>query len=122
VAQSILTSTKKMLGLLEDDTSFDLDIMLHINSVLAVLNQVGIGPEEGFTIEDSAPTWEAFVGTDKTKSLVKSYVYLKVRLLFDPPATSFAIESFKEQIGELEWRLNVNREGESWTSPFPLTA
>ena len=122
MAQSILTSTKKILGLVEADTSFDPDIMLHINSVLAVLNQVGIGPEEGFTIEDSTPTWEAFFGTDKRLSLVKSYVYLKVRLLFDPPTTSFALESFKEQATELEWRLNVHREGESWTSPFPPAA
>jgi len=120
VAQSILNSTKKILGLTEDDTSFDLDILLHINSVLAILTQVGIGPEEGFTIEDSTPTWEAFVGTDKQLSLVKTYVYLKVRLVFDPPTTSFAIESFNEQVRELEWRLNVHREGESWTSPFPL--
>jgi hypothetical protein len=120
VAQSILNSTKKILGLAEDDTSFDLDILLHINSVLAILTQVGIGPEEGFTIEDSTPTWEAFVGTDKQLSLVKTYVYLKVRLVFDPPTTSFAIESFNEQVKELEWRLNVHREGESWTNPFPL--
>ena len=120
MAQSILNSTKKILGLTEDDTSFDLDILLHINSVLAILTQVGIGPEEGFTIEDSTPTWEAFVGTDKQLSLVKTYVYLKVRLVFDPPTTSFAIESFNEQVRELEWRLNVHREGESWTSPFPL--
>jgi hypothetical protein len=120
VAQSILNSTKKILGLAEDDTSFDLDVLLHINSVLAILTQVGIGPEEGFTIEDSTPTWEAFVGTDKQLSLVKTYVYLKVRLVFDPPTTSFAIESFNEQVKELEWRLNVHREGESWTNPFPL--
>ena len=120
MAQSILNSTKKILGLAEDDTSFDLDVLLHINSVLAILTQVGIGPEEGFTIEDSTPTWEAFVGTDKQLSLVKTYVYLKVRLVFDPPTTSFAIESFNEQVKELEWRLNVHREGESWTSPFPL--
>lgn len=119
MAQSILTSTKKILGLVEADTSFDLDIMLHINSVLAILNQVGIGPEEGFTIEDSTPTWEAFVGTDKRLSLVKTYVYLRVRMLFDPPSTSFVISSMEKQLGELEWRLNVIREGESWTSPFP---
>lgn len=120
MAQSILDSTKKVLGLAESDTSFDLDIVLHINSVLAILTQIGIGPVEGFTIEDSTPTWEAFVGTDKQLSFVKTYVYLKVRLVFDPPATSFAIDSFKEQIKELEWRLNVHREGESWTSPFPV--
>lgn len=120
MAQSILDSTKKVLGLEESDTSFDLDIVLHINSVLAILTQIGIGPVEGFTIEDSTPTWEAFVGTDKQLSFVKTYVYLKVRLVFDPPATSFAIDSFKEQIKELEWRLNVHREGESWTSPFPV--
>lgn len=122
MAQSILISTKKTLGLVEADTSFDLDIMLHINSILAVMTQVGIGPEEGFTIEDSTATWEAFVGTDKRLSLVKSLVYLRVRMLFDPPTTSFVIASFEKQIAEFEWRLNVQREGESWVNPFPPAA
>lgn len=118
MAQSILTSTKKTLGLSETDTSFDVDVMLHINSVLSVLTQVGIGPEDGFMIEDTTPTWESFIGSVKQLSMVKSYVYLRVRMLFDPPTTSFALDSFKNQITELEWRLNVQREGESWIDPL----
>ena len=116
--QSILTSVKKVLGLAEEDTSFNMDIVLHINSVFAILNQVGIGPEDGFVIEDATPTWDDFV-TDVKMASVQTYVYLRVRLLFDPPTTSFVIDSFKRQIDEIEWRLNVVREGESWVDPDP---
>lgn len=114
---SILKSTKKILGVGEADTSFDVDIMLHINSVLSVLNQVGIGPTDGFSIEDDTATWGAFIGTDPRLNLVKTYLYLKVRLLFDPPGTSYAIDAMEKQIAEFEWRLNVLREEESWTDP-----
>lgn len=117
MAQSILTSTKKTLGLAEDDTSFDVDIILHINSTFSILEQLGIGPVEGFMIEDSTPTWDAFIGNDPRLNLVKTYIYLQVRLMFDPPGTSFVIDSMKKQISEFEWRLNVHREGESWTDP-----
>lgn len=117
MSQSILTSTKKTIGLVEADTSFDVDILMHINAVLATLTQVGIGPAEGFMIEDSAPTWDAFIGNDPQLNMVKTYVYLKVRLLFDPPATSYAIDSMNKQIQEFEWRLNVVREAESWQDP-----
>uniref|UniRef100_A0AAU7GYC9 Virion structural protein n=1 Tax=Streptomyces phage Scarif TaxID=3158858 RepID=A0AAU7GYC9_9CAUD len=117
MAQSILNSTKKILGLGENDTSFDVDIMLHINSVISVLTQVGIGPAEGFMIEDATATWDAFVGDDPRLNLVKTYVYLRVRLLFDPPGTSFVIDSMEKQISEFEWRLNVQREEESWVDP-----
>lgn len=120
MAQSILVSTKKMVGLAESDPSFDIDVMMHINTVLSVLTQVGIGPEEGFMIEGSDETWDAFVGADKRLNLVKTYVSLRVRLLFDPPATSFVIQSMEKQIAELEWRLNVQREGELWTDPLAL--
>lgn len=118
MAQSILISIKKILGLAESDTSFDIDVLLHVNSVFSTLNQIGIGPDEGFMIEDATTTWDAFIGTDPRLSSVKTYVYLRVRLLFDPPGTSFAIESMNKQLTELEWRLNVHREGESWTDPF----
>lgn len=114
---SILNSTKKILGVGEADTSFDVDITFHINSVLSVLNQVGIGPSDGYMIEDDTATWDAFIGTDPRLNLVKTYLYLKVRLLFDPPSTSYAIDAMKKQIAEFEWRLNVMREGESWTDP-----
>lgn len=114
---SILTTVKKVLGLAEDYTAFDVDIIMHINSILSVVNQLGVGPGEGFSIEDKAPTWEQFLGTDPRKNDVKTYVYLRVRLLFDPPSTSHAIASVKEQYKELEWRINVEREGTEWTSP-----
>lgn len=114
---SILRSTKKILGVGEADTSFDVDIMIHINSVLAVLTQVGIGPNNGYMIEDDTATWDAFIGTDPRLNLVKTYLYLKVRLLFDPPGTSYAIDAMEKQIAEFEWRLNVMREEESWIDP-----
>lgn len=117
---SILTSTKKMVGITEDDESFDLDIITHINSVFSTLYQLGIGPELGFMIEDKTAVWsEFFVEEDPRYNAVKSYVYLRVRLLFDPPQTSFGIEAQQRQVTELEWRLNVLREGEAWTDPNP---
>lgn len=122
MAQSILTSTKKILNIGESDTSFDTDVLLHINSVLSVLTQVGIGPAEGYMIEDSTATWDAFIGDDPRLNLVKTYVYLRVRLLFDPPGTSFVIDSMEKQIAEFEWRLNVQREEESWIDPTLPTA
>lgn len=114
---SILTSTKKILGIDADYTAFDVDIIMHINTVFSVLNQLGIGPENGFVIEDATATWDTFLGADPLLNSVKTYVYLRVRLLFDPPTTSFLLAAMKEQYQELEWRLNVKREGESWTSP-----
>lgn len=122
MSDSILTTTKKILGIDEDYTAFDPDIMMHINSVFVTLNQLGIGPEMGFAIEDALPTWADFLGDDLRYNAVKTYVYLRVRLLFDPPATSFLISSMKEQVQELEWRLSVHREGESWMNPNPVTS
>lgn len=118
MAQSILSSVKKILGIADSDTSFDIDVLLHINSVFSILDQIGIGPTGGFMIEDSTTTWDAFI-TDKRQNSVKTYVYLRVRLLFDPPNTSFVIDSMNKQIAELEWRLNVIREGDSWVDPNP---
>lgn len=115
---SILNTTKKILGLAEDYTVFDLDIIIHINSILNVVTQLGIGPEDGFMIEDAAATWEDFLGSDKRMNAVKTYVYLRVRLLFDPPTTSYLINAMESQCRELEWRLNVTREGEQWLNPI----
>ena len=119
MATSILTSTKKTLGIDESYTAFDMDIVLHINSVFATLQQLGIGPENGFAIEDETPTWDAFLGTDPRLNNVKSYMYLRVRMLFDPPTLSYLIDAMKEQIKELEWRMNVYREETGWTDPDP---
>jgi hypothetical protein len=114
VTDSILTSTKKVLGIEETYTAFDVDILMHINSVFSTLHQLGIGPVEGFLVEDVEPTWETFLGTDKRLNSVKTYTYLKVRILFDPPATSYLIESLRKQAEEFEWRLNVMRENSVW--------
>lgn len=117
MTDSILTSTKKILGIEESYTAFDEDIILHINSVFSILNQLGIGPDDGYAIGDSSDTWDDFLGDDVRMNSVKTYVYLRVRLLFDPPTTSYLINSMNEQVKELEWRLNVQREEGSWTDP-----
>lgn len=104
--ESILTSIKKLLGIEAEYTHFDADIIMHINSVLSILGQLGVGPETCFSISSAEETWDQFVTGEKF-SMVKSYVYLKVRLLFDPPLSSAAIESINRQISELEWRLFV---------------
>jgi uncharacterized protein Smg (DUF494 family) len=109
---SILTSIKKMLGIGEDYEAFDTDILIHINSVFSTLNQVGFGPENGFQIEDSSATWDDLLGGDPRKNSIKTFVYLKVRLLFDPPATSFAIDAIQQQTKELEFRIYTAEEVE----------
>lgn len=114
MAGSILTTTKKLLGLEESYTVFDTDILLFINSVLATLNQIGVGPENGYQIEDASATWDDFLGGDPRLNNVQTYVYLKVRLLFDPPATSFAIEAMERNTTELGVRIYTMREVEKW--------
>lgn len=105
---SILTSIKKLLGIAEEYDHFDPDIIMHINSVFMTLTQLGVGPAEGFSIEDETSVWGDFVGNSITLiEAVKSYTYLKVKLLFDPPLSSAVIESYNRQIGEFEWRINV---------------
>lgn len=106
---SILTSVKKVLGIESSYTHFDEDIIIHINSAFFILNQLGVGSEEPFTIEDESATWRDFV-SGKELELVRSYVYLRVRLLFDPPTNSFAVDAIKKQIEEFEWRLEVGAE------------
>lgn len=107
MSQSILNSTKKTLGLAADYTPFDEDVIMHINSVFLTLQQLGVGPVEGFMIYGADETWEDFLGADPRMNAAKTLMFLKVKLLFDPPGTSFAIQSFNEQILALEWRLNV---------------
>lgn len=108
---SILTSIKKLLGITESCTDFDTDIIMHINTVLMTLNQLGVGTD-GFQIEDKDAVWSEFIESDKLAA-TKSYVHLRVKLLFDPPLNSAIIEAIKESIRELEWRLNVRVESES---------
>lgn len=108
--ESILTSIKKLLGIPEDYNHFDADIIMHINSVFMILTQMGVGPSEGFSIKDKTATWDMFVSPNTNLEPVKSYVFMKVRLLFDPPQSSAVMESINRMISEFEWRLNVESE------------
>jgi hypothetical protein len=119
---SILNSTKKVLGVAEDYTVFDEDIIMHINTAFSTLTQLGVGPAEGFMIEDAVAEWDDYLPgapDDPQYNSVKSYVFLKVQMLFDPPQTSYLITAKEKQIQELEWRLNVHREEDGWTDPDP---
>lgn len=109
---SILTSIKKMLGITEEYTHFDPDIIMHINTAFMVLSQLGVGPPEGFSIQDADPTWGDYVTDESNLEAVKTYVHHRVKLLFDPPPNSFTIEAMNKVIAELEWRLNVASESE----------
>lgn len=107
---SILDDTKKALGLEADYDVFDLDIIMHINSVFSTLEQLGIGPDGGFAITDSSAQWDTFLAGDPRLNSVKSYMFLKVSLMFDPPSTSYLITARQEQAKEFEWRLSTYRE------------
>lgn len=107
VSESILLSVKKMLGLDKDYDVFDPELIIHINTVFGTLHQLGVGPEEQFRITGDSEIWSEFDTEGEQVDEVKTYVYLRVRLLFDPPSSSFVLSSFKEQLQELEWRLNV---------------
>ena len=108
--ESILTSFKKLLGIPEDYEHYDADIIMHINSVFMILNQLGVGPSNGFSITDKTAVWNNFISDNNNLEAVKSYVYMKVRLLFDPPLSSAVMECMNRMISELEWRLNSEAE------------
>lgn len=112
--ESILTSIKKLLGYEKDDTGYDDEIIMHINSVLMDLTQLGVGPDDGFEIEDDEAIWQDFIGDNMKKfSGVKTYIYMRVKLMFDSSTMSSAeIESFNRQIDRFEWRLNHAAESE----------
>lgn len=115
---SILKSTKINLNVLDDeDLDTELVIINHINSVLGDLNQLGLGPRDGFEIEDASSKWEDFYGTDKRYAGVRTYVYLRVRMLYDPPQTGPLMASMQKQIDEFAWRLNALRETSTWVDP-----
>lgn len=105
--ESILTSIKKLLGISEDYDYFDQDIIMHINAAFMVLTQLGIGPSEGFLITDDTDTWSDFIDDSTNLGSIQSYVYMKVKLMFDPPQNSFTVDSMTKLVNELEWRLNV---------------
>ena len=111
--ESILTSIKKLLGIAEDYTHFDNDIIIHINSVFMILTQLGVGPSEGFYIEDDSAIWTDFISDPTKLQAVKTYIYLKVKMVFDPGSVgSSTLAAYERQIQELEWRLNLNAETE----------
>ena len=107
---SILTSIKKLLGITEEYEHFDQDIIIHINTALMILTQLGVGPSEGFFIKDKYALWSDFIPDVKTLEAVKSYIYLKVRMLFDPPTSSSLMNAMEQNMKELEWRLNIASE------------
>lgn len=107
ITSSILTSIKKILGIPEEHEHFDADIIMHINSVFMILQQLGVGPDDGFSIKDKTATWSDYLKDSKHLEAVKSYIGYKVRLMFDPPSSSAITESINRLISELEWRLNV---------------
>ena len=104
---SILESIKSMLGIENEYTHFDSVIMMHINTVLMTLNQLGVGPEKGFTVRNNSETWIDFIGNTKEMEAIKSYTYLNVRLLFDPPSSSFLVSAIERQLNELTWRIEA---------------
>lgn len=108
--ESILISIKKLLGIAKEYVNFDSDIIMHINSVFMVLSQLGVGPVKGFRIEDENDAWSDYIVDEDNLDAVKSYIHLKVKLLFDPPLNSAVLEAMKQTINELEWRLNVEAE------------
>lgn len=121
---SILNTTKQILGLPVEDESFDLDVITHINSAFSTIADLGVGPEDGFFIEDDEAVWEDVdpTLTRSQQNQLKTFIYLSVRLVFDPPQTTFAINALKEQIAEHVWRLSVRREGVAWVDPTETPA
>lgn len=111
--ESILTSIKKFLGISEEYTHFDPDIIMHINSVFMDLNQLGVGPTKCFVIEDDTSYWQDFLDDSTDFEAVKSYMQARVKLLFDPPLSSAVIEALQRQIDKWEWRLNVAAENQN---------
>ncbi len=109
---SILISIKKMLGPTYDEESFDTDITIHINSCFTTLRQLGIGPISGYRIASKDNKWSEFIKDEEMLDSVKTYIYLKTKLVFDPPINSALLTSFEKQASELEWRLNVSIESD----------
>ena len=103
--ESILISIKKPNGVSAEDKSFDTDIIMHINSTFMILTQLGVGPSEGFYIDDDVPKWTDFIPNRLIAEAVKTFVYIKVRLVFDPPASPTVVDALKSQADEQQWRL-----------------
>lgn len=108
--KSILDTIKKMLGIESDYKHFDIDIITNINTTFMNLQQIGVGPKNGFSITDNSAEWADYISEENLEA-VKTFIYLKVRLLFDPPTNAFLVDAMERQIKEIEWRLNVQVEG-----------
>lgn len=106
MSDEILDTIKKLLDIPKDLDYFDTDVKVHINSAMVSLNQLGVGPREGFILEDGKETWSDYVGGENVES-VKTYIYLKVKEVFDPPSNAFAVQAIERQLKEIEWRLSV---------------
>lgn len=111
---SILISIKKLLGIAEEYEQFDIDLIIHINSAFSTLTQLGIGPEEGFFIEDETTVWSDYVQDNNILGHVKTYVFLKTKILFDPPASATILEAYNRSILELEYRLIVTQDSKTY--------
>lgn len=105
--ESIFESIKSLLGPDASYDVFDQDILIHINTAISVLTQLGVGPAGGFIVTGPDETWQDFIGDDKALQMVKSYIYMKVKMIFDPPANSSVLSAYQEACKEYEWRLNV---------------
>lgn len=110
--ESILTSIKLLLGITEDNEDFDQIIVMHINTAFSLLNQLGVGPSDGFAIEDDSTSWNEYTQDKPKWSSVKTYIYQRVKLAFDPPTIASVLEALQSSIKEFEWRLNVEAESE----------
>lgn len=115
--ESILSTVKKLLGVTDDYDYFDQDLLIHINSALMSLSQIGVCPSQDFYTLDKDTTWSEYLGYDYQENIdfgsIKSYIYLKVKLLFDPPQNSFTIEAINKMIAEMEWRINIVSENQN---------
>lgn len=111
--ESILTSIKQLLGITAEYKHFDMNIIMCINSVFSTLTQLGVGPEEGFSIKDEFATWGDYMEENAYREMVKTYVHSKVKLMFDPPTSSSLLDALKQQAAEFEWRLMVAAEQEA---------
>ena len=114
--EQILTSVRHAIGLGEEHTYYDSDLILHINSTFDVLHQIGAGPTEGFAIEGELETWNDYFNREPARviNFVKTYMYISVKLLFDPPQNSFLVKSLEDKQKEYEWRINVAAESGLW--------
>ncbi len=112
IEDSILDSVKSSLGIVEGYPYFDSQLVQDINGVFSKLHQLGVGPDDGFEITNSEDKWSDYLNDEKRLNLVKTYMSRCIRLLFDPPSNSFAVESIKEIIKELEWRIIVEVESD----------